>query len=236
MSAAALVEQLNENGYGYVDAFIDEAVAGAVLKEAEAMTLVQGEVSSEAGYWQTETKVDRRGDHVCWCTVEEIDERHPALKALVKELHSVVCGMREAGLTRLCEVEAEKRGKVQCERVMIAQYPEAGRRFAPHLDNPNNNGRVLTFTYYLNKNYRSSELDGGALCIRESITGPPVIDIEPHFNRLAAIYSESTVHEVLPVVTPRWAVVVWFSLQSEDEKTEAMKKIFRLLLQKTRSA
>lgn len=37
------------------------------------------------------------------------------------------------------------------DRVMLAAFPYTGSRFVAHVDNPNNNGRVLTFTFYLNE-------------------------------------------------------------------------------------
>eukprot|EP01059_Diplonema_ambulator_P006353 TRINITY_DN1609_c1_g3_i3.p1 TRINITY_DN1609_c1_g3~~TRINITY_DN1609_c1_g3_i3.p1 ORF type:complete len:171 (+),score=39.72 TRINITY_DN1609_c1_g3_i3:210-722(+) len=162
-----------------------------------------------------------------WKGVEEVGG---AMKVLTEKLQGVVNTMRTDGLRRLEEVETAKGGKVELERIMIAKYLEPGRRFVPHIDNPNNNGRLLTFTYYVSPSM-TPDTQGGALRIHKSITGPPIEDIAPAFNRLACLYSDSTVHEVAPVENPpRVTVVAWFSVQSQEEKKEAMREIFRLLM------
>eukprot|EP00754_Rhynchopus_humris_P043269 Rhum_TRINITY_DN3110_c0_g1::Rhum_TRINITY_DN3110_c0_g1_i1::g.9666::m.9666/K09592/EGLN, HPH; hypoxia-inducible factor prolyl hydroxylase len=229
---SVLHEGLDQRGYAHVDGVVSDDVAARALAEARALDLCQGEVSSEAGYWRTETKVDRRGDMVAWLDEKALAQQ-PAISGVVAALSRYVDGLRARGLRRLVETEERKGGRVVCERVMVAHYPGGdGRRFVPHLDNPNNNGRVLTFTYYLNEGY--SEGDGGELSILASINGESVHKIQPLHNRSALMWSESVVHEVLPVVAPRWAVVVWFSLQSEDEKREAMRAIFAALMGKTK--
>lgn len=36
---------------------------------------------------------------------------------------------------------------------MISCYPGGGRRYRKHVDNPNQDGRLITALYYLNQNY-----------------------------------------------------------------------------------
>ena len=227
----ALAASLTTEGYAFCDSFVTREVADGALVEAQSLDLSAGEVSSEAGYWKTEKKTDRRGDMIAWLTEEEL-AKHSALSAVVSEMAVCVDALRALKVEKLCSVEAAKKGTLTCERVMVAHYPEAGRRFVPHVDNPNNNGRVITFTYYLNPQY--AEGDGGELSILASINGSSVAEVAPLHNRMAALWSESTVHQVLPVEKPRWAVVVWFSLQSQDEKLQAMKAIFAALMSKTK--
>eukprot|EP01064_Diplonema_japonicum_P024127 TRINITY_DN34610_c0_g1_i1.p1 TRINITY_DN34610_c0_g1~~TRINITY_DN34610_c0_g1_i1.p1 ORF type:complete len:250 (+),score=54.28 TRINITY_DN34610_c0_g1_i1:53-751(+) len=223
-----LGSDLDNNGYGYMDGFLPEEVARQILKETEDMALTAGEVSKEAGYWQTETKLDRRGDMIAWRDAKEVKNME-GMGVLVNKLEELVQTMRTDGVKRLCQIEGEKQGKVQIERIMVAKYLEENRRFVTHVDNPNKNGRLLTFTYYVSPSM--TEKSGGALRVHKTMTGPPLADILPIFNRLACLYSDTMPHEVLPVEEPpRITIVCWFSLQSEDEKLEAMRSIFKLLM------
>eukprot|EP01060_Flectonema_neradi_P024841 TRINITY_DN33714_c0_g1_i1.p1 TRINITY_DN33714_c0_g1~~TRINITY_DN33714_c0_g1_i1.p1 ORF type:complete len:230 (+),score=47.58 TRINITY_DN33714_c0_g1_i1:66-755(+) len=225
----SLATQFSKQQFGHIDNFLSEDIAKQLYEEARLLTLSPGEVSSEAGYWQTERKADRRGDYISWIDVDKIP-KSSAILELKNNLDDCIETFRSTCPT-ISDIEFKKKGKLTCERIMVANYKDIGSRFVPHIDNPNGNGRVVTFTYYIHPGYQSGS--GGELCIRESINGPPISKIEPTFNRLACIDSEHVVHEVLPLLKDeRWAIVVWYSLQSEDEKLEAMRTIFKLLSKK----
>ena len=225
--ATDLASQFEKQKFGYIDKFVSSELAHRIFHEAKEMQLTPGEVSSEAGYWQTERKADRRGDHIGWVDVDNIS-KESGMAQLIREIDSCVDDLRKTCST-ITDIETKKEGTLTCDRLMVAKYKDVGSRFVPHIDNPNNNGRVLTFTYYINPEYDSGS--GAELCIRSSINGPPIAKIDPSFNRLACIDSEHTVHEVLPLKNgERWALVIWYSLQSREEKLEAMRAIFKLMM------
>jgi hypoxia-inducible factor (prolyl hydroxylase) len=75
---------------------------------------------------------------------------------------------------------------------MAAVYPAAGGRYAKHVDNPNQNGRVLTAICYLNPGWRRAA--GGALRVhhrpRVAATEPDdwqVVELAPLPGRLVIL-------------------------------------------------
>eukprot|EP01062_Namystynia_karyoxenos_P070759 TRINITY_DN66124_c0_g1_i1.p1 TRINITY_DN66124_c0_g1~~TRINITY_DN66124_c0_g1_i1.p1 ORF type:complete len:254 (+),score=47.59 TRINITY_DN66124_c0_g1_i1:73-834(+) len=227
-AAASLARTLGGDGlYGVADGLLGDDLAGAVLQQCQDLELLPGEVSSEAGYWATEHKPDRRGDFVHWLQLGQVPEETP-LGQLGARLRAVVEGLKKL-LPELREVE-ETRGKpLVADRAMVAHYPGEGRRFVTHIDNPNKNGRVLSLCYYLNRNYTRDS--GGMLRVHKQINGGGVVaEIEPHFDRLSCVWSERSPHEVSECHGPRWAVVTWFGCLSAEDEREALRAAFKHLL------
>eukprot|EP01065_Artemidia_motanka_P004188 TRINITY_DN1200_c0_g1_i2.p2 TRINITY_DN1200_c0_g1~~TRINITY_DN1200_c0_g1_i2.p2 ORF type:complete len:215 (+),score=60.59 TRINITY_DN1200_c0_g1_i2:64-708(+) len=179
-AAAALADSLDGDGMcGFVDRFLGDDLAEAVLSQCRALELQPGEVSAEAGYWATEHKPDRRGDMVHWLQLEGEPEGSP-LGALGAKLRAVAAEMVQL-LPRLQKTEKDRGRRIKGERAMVAHYPGEGRRFVTHIDNPNKNGRVLSFCYYMNQGY--SPEHGGALRVHQQINGGGVVaEIHPFFD------------------------------------------------------
>ena len=124
-----------------------------------------------------------------------------------------------------------------CDRMMLALYPlSEPSRFSQHVDNPNGNGRILTFTFYLNEEWEAAR-DGGQLRIHHQDEGQTVTDIEPIYNRLVIFLSDNrTPHEVLPTKpTPegialhpfRRSITLWFSYLSPQQEKDAYAGAFK---------
>ena len=89
-------------------------------------------------------------------------------------------------------------------KAMVACYPGNHTAYKRHVDNYNKDGRCITTTYYLNKNWRS-EVDGGLF--RMYPEGSGKVDIHPIFDRLLIFWSDKrNPHEVLPSNRTRYAV------------------------------
>ena len=92
-----------------------------------------------------------------------------------------------------------------------------------HVDNPDDNGRVLTVLYYCNPGWRSEH--GGAIRLFPPERGAArsragggggagareePVDVEPHGDRLLVFWSDArTPHAVLPAEVDRYAVTFW---------------------------
>lgn len=121
---------------------------------------------------------------------------------------------------------------------MIACYPGSGAHYVMHVDNPNQDGRVITAIYYLNLNWNAN-MSGGALrylqlfkiisnicdinydlyCRIFPEHGKDVAYIEPIFDRIIFFWSDRrNPHEVQPSHRTRYAITVWYFDADEREK------------------
>ena len=133
-----------------------------------------------------------RGD-----VVARLDDftRVPALAVLLARADALV--------EELSRSVPELRGVTSRSQPMLACYPN---RATWHVDNPDGNGRLLTFIYYFTA--RLGAADGGELRLH----GDAPTTIEPLLDRAVLFFSDARVpHEVLPSATrERWAASVWF--------------------------
>ncbi|KAL1519583.1 hypothetical protein AB1Y20_023097 [Prymnesium parvum] len=119
--------------------------------------------------------------------------------------------------------------------MMVAVYPGGGSFHGAHIDNQDGDGRehdfgrVLTFIYYLNQDWKDE--DGGALRIflpsicaehdpiaRAAMAAgiSPVVDILPELDTLAIFRADRVIHEVRPCPTRhRYAASVWVTCSGE---------------------
>ena len=102
---------------------------------------------------------------------------------------------------------------------MLACYPAGeNARYIRHVDNPDDNGRVITVIYYLNADWTPA--DGGQLRLHPQAaaaagagrSGASTIDVDPVADRLVLFWSDARMpHEVLPAQNQdRWALSVWY--------------------------
>lgn len=120
---------------------------------------------------------------------------------------------------------------------MIACYPGSGSHYVKHVDNPNRDGRCITSTYYVNKDWDAKvsqsslylitldtiehllQLVGGLLRIFPQGWANKVVDIEPILDRMVFFWSDRrNPHEVQPAFRTRYAITVWYFDAKEREE------------------
>ena len=212
----------------------------------------QGELAGGDGFWQTKYDATKRNDYIYWLSKAQLyGMEFPALRAyydraveLLRRIE-VKLSPGELGLGGP-RVDGDDGASLSCDRMMLAVYPIAApSRFALHVDNPNDNGRIITFTFYLNESWDSSLL-GGQLRIAEDEVKASTTKalIDPVADRLVIFYSDRRVpHEVLQTKCPterdvakeepfRYSVTLWFSWLSAEQKSKAYKGAFGQWLSK----
>ena len=100
----------------------------------------------------------------------------------------------------------------------VTCFPEKSFGYATHVDNPSNNGCLLTVVYYCNENYNRKK-DGGVhrffLYDKRS-----VVDIEPRFNRIVIYWSDVRVaHGTCRCFRRLFSLSSWY-FNSIDKSTE----------------
>lgn len=154
---------------------------------------------------ETQSNRTIRNDRVIW--VDGYEDGCVEINNLIQTLCSVITNSSRLSLysnTGLDKVNINKRTKAH-----VACYPGSGTRYIKHVDNPNNDGRVITAIYYLNKNWNTKR-DGGLLRMFPAGMNE-VANIEPLFDRALFFWSDRrNPHEVLPSFRDRFAITVWY--------------------------
>uniref|UniRef100_A0A8C8Z4I9 Egl-9 family hypoxia inducible factor 3 n=1 Tax=Prolemur simus TaxID=1328070 RepID=A0A8C8Z4I9_PROSS len=194
-----IVPCLHEVGFCYLDNFLGEVVGNCVLERVKQLhcngALRDGQL---AGPRAGVSKRHLRGDQITWIGGNE--EGCEAISFLLSLIDRLVlyCG------SRLGKYYVKERSKA-----MVACYPGNGTGYVRHVDNPNGDGRCITWKSF-------------------------VADVEPIFDRLLFFWSDRrNPHEVQPSYATRYAMTVWYF--DAEERAEAKKK-FRNLTRKTESA
>eukprot|EP01001_Neometanema_parovale_P007573 NODE_3873_length_1151_cov_48.459144_g3686_i0.p1 GENE.NODE_3873_length_1151_cov_48.459144_g3686_i0~~NODE_3873_length_1151_cov_48.459144_g3686_i0.p1 ORF type:complete len:340 (+),score=49.49 NODE_3873_length_1151_cov_48.459144_g3686_i0:99-1118(+) len=201
------VQGLTEQNFAIVDGFLSEAEAAA--SRAEVVEMHQGDHlrpgCTGGGRAGVGDKIisDRRSDLIRWLADDLSD--YSAISRHVAHVNDF--------LKPICKAIPELRSEyVERGDVMVACYPGNGTRYTRHVDNPDENGRIITTILYLNPNWKTE--DGGVLEICPA--DGPTTKIEPLFNRLIVFWSDRRVpHQVLPTSNTRYTVTVWYQLSRE---------------------
>ncbi|XP_046859185.1 prolyl hydroxylase EGLN3-like isoform X2 [Xenia sp. Carnegie-2017] len=194
--ARNVLRKLETQGYCVVDRFHKEENALKILEEVKRIhksgSMQKGQLSNSL------TSENDRGDLIAWVKGKEEGKENIGLHirrcdALFRELNKLMPD-------RI--IEGRTQGMISC-------YPGGGRRYRKHVDNPNQDGRLITALYYLNQNY-DNIVNGGELRLYPH-GSEAYVDIEPIFDRLFLFWSDRrNPHEVLPVHTTRYAITLWY--------------------------
>ncbi|XP_074516855.1 prolyl hydroxylase EGLN3 [Sebastes fasciatus] len=217
-----VVPALLAHGFCYVDGFLGDLAGDAVLEQVKEMHR-SGELQDGrlAGSGPGVHRRNIRGDQISWLSGSE--RGGEAVRYLLHRIDHIItlCGARLGGNN------IRDRSKA-----MVACYPGNGTGYVKHVDNPNSDGRRITCTYYLNKNWSAKE-HGGVLRIFPEGKSY-VADIKPLFDRLLFFWSDRrNPHEVQPSYGTRYAITVWYF--DSEERAEA-KRRFRDLTARQQSS
>ena len=147
-----------------------------------------------------------RGDRRALIEVD--DPRAPALRALFFLCDQLVGHLAATGTV------PELRSVKHRSRPMLACYEGEAARYVTHVDNPDDNGRLVTCIYYVNEKWEAKH--GGELMLypnatRSSSSKAAGVKVEPVLDRLVLFWSDARVpHEVLPAHASRLAVSSWY--------------------------
>ena len=167
------IEQRIESFYiCVIDKFTTNEVAIGVRDEVQSLY----DSSNTMFQQQTGDKEAVRSDLICWLDGKERMTSH--IKVLKRSINTLITSLH---FDKIPKVTHFTRFQISC-------FPKKGFGYAVHVDNPNNNGCLLTVVYYCNENYNRKK-DGGIhrFFIYDKKT---VVDIEPKFNRAVIYWSD----------------------------------------------
>ncbi|XP_072030706.1 LOW QUALITY PROTEIN: egl nine homolog 1-like [Amphiura filiformis] len=214
--AKHIAEQLQHSNRCIVDDLLPVNAARAIRVEVgklhESGSFVDGPLSGGKASSDNSKKYLKktiRSDKITW--IQGTEGNYPNICKYMKHLDCIV-----QMLNGYMQEQYVISGRT---KAMVACYPGNGTGYAYHVDNPNKDGRVLTFLYYLNEGW-DSETHGGNLRML-----PPdgdYIDIEPILNRLLIFWSDRrNPHEVQPAWDSRYAITMWYFDKKEREAAKA---------------
>lgn len=181
-----VLASLKRVGVCVIENFLPEASANGIVEEIQKL-------HKNPTIFTCANNEDYRGDSTYWLgTNEDIEEQCHNVKYLETYLHRLVLSMvnHEKQRGNVLKITHKSRTQISCfERGEIG--------YKPHIDNPNNNGRLLSVTFYCNKDYFRLE-DGGLVRFYLN-NNTKFIELEPRFNTAVISWSDRRViKEVLP--------------------------------------
>lgn len=199
-----IVDDLTFNGFSVINDFIDAKCMNNVRRELAVLYsdtgLVPGKLC-QAGYSAASGAKAVRSDMVRWLEVKH-DCPYTAIHSAVRSMDRISYILNTTKILSGCDIRSRS-------PAMLACYPAKTTGYKKHVDNPNQDGRKLTFIIYTNKDYDRIR-DGGVLRIHNG-ERRKFYDIEPIDGRLVIFWSDSRVpHEVLPTTRDRYAISVWY--------------------------
>ena len=187
---------LKKVGLCVIDNFIHNEIAEQIKLETDALYLTPG-VFGEAEQPSKSTS-SYRSDLITWVTGQE--KLCPKIKELTETIDYMLA----------TTIKSEKFPRViHKSRVQVSCFPKNTFGYKCHIDNPRNNGRLLTAVYFCNKAY-NRETDGGVSRFYIK-SNTKCVDIEPKFNRAIVYWSDSrNMHETLPCRRNLFSLTSWY--------------------------
>ncbi|GMR59927.1 hypothetical protein PMAYCL1PPCAC_30122, partial [Pristionchus mayeri] len=228
--AEHVIRSLNEFGWAVVDHFLGDDHVGHCAKEmvklyekglftaGQLMDNSDDEEFAPHHHPRNENDIKSvRSDYIYW--YDGVDKR--ATEAVTTRL---LVSMLDAMIMHFGNrIEGKEIGGRS--RAMLAIYPGDETRYVKHVDNPNEDGRLITCIYYCNANWNLKE-HGGALRLFPE-TSECAMDVDPQADRLVFFWSDRrNPHEVMPVLRHRFAVTIWY-MDRQERKAELERKARR---------
>ena len=168
---ARYVQEIMEVNYiCIIDNYASEEVAIGVIDELKYLYS-----SSELLFYKAENDA-YRSDMVYWLHGKERRTSH--IKLLKRSINTLIKAIKFDNIPQITHFT----------HFQISCFPMNSFGYVVHVDNPNNNGCLLTVVYYCNEKY-DRDIDGGVQ--RFFIYDKKVsFDIEPKFNRAVIYWSD----------------------------------------------
>ena len=145
-----------------------------------------------------------RSDEVTWITGKEQHCKY--IEKLCKTFDNLVSSL---------ELE---RSPTHKSNIQVSCFPNNTMGYVSHIDNPSDNGRLLTTVYHCNRNYER-ELHGGVS--RYYFLNGKFVDVEPQFNRAVIHWSDRRIfHETLQCREQIFSLTSWYLDFSVPTKKE----------------
>ena len=166
-SLAEIDERLNDENFVVVDGFLPREDVIKLKREVkrahETGHMTPGVLAGgKAGNATQYTMKHVRGDHVGWFSGTEADIGWELLPAAMKKTDTLVNELGKLGGE--CSHVSSR------SQAMCSVYPGGGARYVRHVDNPDQNGRLVTALIYLNESWE--EGDGGELRVFRCMKKP----------------------------------------------------------------
>ena len=199
--ASEIVKDLTLNGFSVINNFLDTEAMNDIRSELTGLCRSNRFFPGKLCQAGANTTSSIRGDVVRWLDVKH-DCPYTAVHEAVKRMDRITSVLNASKILRGCDIRSRS-------PAMIAYYPANSNGYKQHVDNPNQDGRKLTFILYANREYDRLR-DGGVLRIHKS-ERRLYFDVEPLDGRLVIFWSDSrTPHEVLPTNSERCAISLWY--------------------------
>jgi len=195
---ALILAALKRVGVCVIEDFLPGTVAESIKEE------IEGLFKKPASPRQATKKSQFRSDEVVWIGAN--DTRNVHLKELNAAIQNIIVPM-----ARLPELQQKRFKVTHRSHAQISKFAKSSKTgYKPHIENPNNNGRLLSVAYYTNKEYSRVEDVGLVRFYLKNNT--KFIEVEPKFNT-AVIYwcDRRVIKEVLPShAKDLYHVTSWF--------------------------
>lgn len=219
----SVVRDLDKYGICVVDNFMGKERAETIHRSVVSMydtgVFVEGETvglkSSKLG-----TAKNVRSDKITW--VDGSENNCATIAHLIATVDTII--MNFIRINRLTQSghQTPIGGRT---KAMVSCYPGNGSHYVKHVDNPNRDGRCITATYYVNKDWDAKET-GGLLRMFPQAWPTKVVDIEPILDRMVFFWSDRrNPHEVQPSFRTRYAITIWYFDAKEREEAKERNNI-----------
>ena len=188
---STLANSLESNHMCIIDNFLEYKLAETLAKQiTEFHRTHKSEFQQQRNF---------RSDQTCWLSHHE----NFSISCLNKSFSHIISNLVERYKTSDSLLQIRHKSKIQ-----LSCFPAGCHGYKPHYDNPNDNGRLLTFVFYLNRNYKPEHGGMSQFLVKNR---SELINVEPIFNRLVIYWSDKRViTQTLPVAKHLFSLTGWY--------------------------
>ena len=194
-----VLDALMKVGVCVIDNYFHTDIAHCILVELESLYL-----RSEAFQLPVVDKniLSYRSDYIAW--MDNINHSRSALFEVERSFDMLIHYLTTHKSFPVVNYKIYQKSKMQLSCSFAGNIG-----YKKHIDNPCNNGRLLTCTFFCNINYVRKLHEGVFRFYVE--TNAKVIDVEPVFNRAVIFWSDSRIiHECFPSKIPLFSITMWY--------------------------